>query len=234
MKKTNIIGVLLSVLISLFALGCVATVILHFNPDLNKFKLKRVEKNALKYIRQTYPEFIVDNISVEHDWKSSHYIVEYSDKSGESRTISFDHTGKELFTDNYIDEKADEIIWAYESGIEQKIDTALKNRLGLNPHYIIIDGIGVHDKEREIALEGLDISDTPVVCSIGIIGAKDRTTLEFAQISKDIYITITSLQLPVKQIKIHQQLSPDNRYDIVCPESMEEMSIEEINKLVNK
>ena len=39
---------------------------------LNIFKLKSVEKNALEYIHQTYPEFIVDDILVRHEWKSNH------------------------------------------------------------------------------------------------------------------------------------------------------------------
>ena len=50
-------------------------VAIFFNPNLNKFKLKSVDKNALEYTHQTYPEFAVDDISVRHEWKSNSYVV---------------------------------------------------------------------------------------------------------------------------------------------------------------
>lgn len=231
MKKKIIITTLVILFVVIF---CVA-VALWFNPNLNKFKLKSVEKNALEYIHQTYPEFEVDDILVRHEWKSNHYVVEYSDGKGDIRTVIFDHTGEELFVDEYIDREAWKIVNAYESSIEKKIDAVLKNILGeYSTSYIIIDDIKAHGKEREIALEGLDISSDSVECSIGIMGGKDETTLEFAKISKEIYVAVSSLGLPIDQIKIHQQNSPDSRYDIVCPANMDKMSIEEIDKLLKK
>lgn len=83
-------------------------------------------------------------------------------------------------------------------------------------------------------MKGLDISSDSVECSIGIMGGKDETTLEFAKISKEIYVAVSSLGLSIDQIKIHQQNSPDSRYDIVCPANMDKMSIEEIDKLLKK
>ena len=219
----------------LFVLIFCVAVVLWFNPNLNKFKLRSVEKNALEYIHQTYPEFTVDSILVRHEWKSNHYVVEYNNGKGDSRTVIFDHTGEELFVDEFIDSKAWEIVHAYESDIEQKIDAVLKNILGeYSTHYIIIDDIKAYGKEREIALEGLDISRDSVECSIGISGGKNATTLEFSKLSKEIYVSVSSLNLPIEQLKIHQQNSPDSRFDIVCPMYMGEMDIEDIDKLVKK
>ena len=48
----------------IFLVTLCVVVALWFNPNLNKFKLNSVEKNALEYIHQTYPEFTVDDISV--------------------------------------------------------------------------------------------------------------------------------------------------------------------------
>ena len=231
MKKKIII----TTLVILFVVILGIAVVLWFNPNLNKFKLKSVEKNALEYIHQTYPEFEVDDILVRHEWKSNHYVVEYSDGKGDSRTVIFDHTGEELFVDKYIDNVAWKIVNEYESDIEQKIDAVLKNILGeYSTHYIIIEDIKAHGKEREIVLEGLDISSDSVECSIGISGRKGKTTFEFAKLSKEIYVAVSSLELPIEQIKIHQQNSPDSRFDVVCPVNMDEMSIEEIDKLVKK
>lgn len=229
MKKKIII----TVLSSIFIVTLCVVVAFWFNPNLNKFKLNSVEKNALEYIHQTYPEFKVDDISVRYEWKSNHYVVDYNDGKGESRTIIFDHTGAEIFTDEYIDSRAWEIVHAYESGIEQKVDNVLKNILGeYSTHYVIIDDEKAFGKEREIALEGLDISKDLVKCSIGISGGENATTYDFAKLSKEIYVGISSLDLPIEEIKIHQQNSPDSRFDITCPVDMGAMSIEEIDKLV--
>ena len=231
MKKKIII----TVLSSIFIVTLCVVVAFWFNPNLNKFKLNSVEKNALEYIHQTYPEFKVDDISVRHEWKSNHYVVDYNDGKCESRTIIFDHTGAEIFTDEYIDSRAWEIVHAYESGIEQKVDNVLKNILGeYSTHYVIIDDEKAFGKEREIALEGLDISKDLVKCSIGISGGENATTYDFAKLSKEIYVGISSLDLPIEEIKIHQQNSPDSRFDITCPVEMGAMSIEEIDKLVRK
>ena len=231
MKKKIII----TVLSSIFIVTLCVVVAFWFNPNLNKFKLNSVEKNALEYIHQTYPEFKVDDISVRYEWKSNHYVVDYNDGKGESRTIIFDHTGAEIFTDEYIDSRAWEIVHAYESGIEQKVDNVLKNILGeYSTHYVIIDDEKAFGKEREIALEGLDISKNLVKCSIGISGGENATTYDFAKLSKEIYVGISSLDLPIEEIKIHQQNSPDSRFDITCPVDMGAMSIEEIDKLVRK
>lgn len=231
MKKKIII----TVLSSIFIVTLCVVVAFWFNPNLNKFKLNSVEKNALEYIHQTYPEFKVDDISVRYEWKSNHYVVDYNDGKGESRTIIFDHTGAEIFTDEYIDSRAWEIVHAYESGIEQKVDNVLKNILGeYSTHYVIIDDEKAFGKEREIALEGLDISKDLVKCSIGISGGENATTYDFAKLSKEIYVGISSLDLPIEEIKIHQQNSPDSRFDITCPVDMGAMSIEEIDKLVRK
>lgn len=231
MKKKIII----TVLSSIFIVTLCVVVAFWFNPNLNKFKLNSVEKNALEYIHQTYPEFKVDDISVRHEWKSNHYVVDYNDGKGESRTIIFDHTGAEIFTDEYIDSRAWEIVHAYESGIEQKVDNVLKNILGeYSTHYVIIDDEKAFGKEREIALEGLDISKDLVKCSIGIRGGDNATTYDFTKLSKEIYVRISSLDLPIEEIKIHQQNSPDSRFDITCPVDMGAMSIEEIDKLVRK
>ena len=231
MKKKIII----TVLSSIFIVTLCVVVAFWFNPNLNKFKLNSVEKNALEYIHQTYPEFKVDDISVRHEWKSNHYVVDYNDGKGESRTIIFDHTGAEIFTDEYIDSRAWEIVHAYESGIEQKVDNVLKNILGeYSTYYVIIDDEKAFGKEREIALEGLDISKDLVKYSIGISGGENATTYDFAKLSKEIYVGISSLDLPIEEIKIHQQNSPDSRFDITCPVDMGAMSIEEIDKLVRK
>ena len=231
MKKKIII----TVLSSIFIVTLCVVVAFWFSPNLNKFKLNSVEKNALEYIHQTYPEFKVDDISVRHEWKSNHYVVDYNDGKGESRTIIFDHTGAEIFTDEYIDSRAWKIVYAYESGIEQKVDNVLKNILGeYSTHYVVIDDEKAFGKEREIALEGLDISKDLVKCSIGISGDENATTYDFAKLSKEIYVEISSLELPIDEIKIHQQNSPDSRFDITCPVDMGAMSIEEIDKLVRK
>ena len=231
MKKKIIV----TTLVIIFLVAFCVVVALWFNPNLNKFKLKSVENNALEYIHQIYPEFTVDEISVRHEWKSNHYVVDYHDGKGESRTIIFDHTGVEIFTDEYIDSKAWEIVYAYESGIEQKVDNVLKNILGeYSTHYVFIDDEKAFGKEREIALEGLDISKDLVKCSIGISGGENATTYDFAKLSKEIYVEISSLELPIEEIQIHQQNSPDSRFDITCPVDMGAMSIEEINKLVRK
>ena len=231
MKKKIIV----TTLVIIFLVTLCVVVALWFNPNLNKFKLKSVENNALEYIHQTYPEFTVDSISVRHEWKSNHYVVDYNDGKGESRTIIFDHTGVEIFADEYIDSKAWKIVHAYESGIEQKVDNVLKTMLGeYSTHYVIIDDEKAFGKEREIALEGLDISKDLVKCSIGISGGENATTYDFAKLSKEIYVEISSLELPIDEIKIHQHNSPDSRFDITCPMDMGAMSIEEIDKLVRK
>ena len=219
----------------IFLVTLCVVVALWFNPNLNKFKLKSVENNALGYIHQTYPEFTVNDISVRHEWKSNHYVVDYNDGKGESRTIIFDHTGAEIFTDEYIDSRAWEIVYAYESSIKQNVDNILKNILGeRSTIYINIDNEKAIGKEREIALEGLDISKDLVKCSIGISGGENATTYDFAKLSKEIYVGISSLDLPIEKIKIHQQNSPDSRFDITCPVDMGTMSIEEIDKLIRK
>ena len=72
MKKKIIVTTLVIILVIIFLVALCVKVALWFNPNLNKFKLKSVENNALEYIHQTYPEFIVDDILVRHEWKSNH------------------------------------------------------------------------------------------------------------------------------------------------------------------
>ncbi len=226
--------IIVTTLVIIFLVALCVVVALWFNPNLNKFKLKSIENNALGYIHQTYPEFTVDDISVRHEWKSNHYVVDYNDGKGESRTIIFDHTGAEIFTDEYIDSKAWKIIYDYENSIKAQVTDALKNKLSIDAHYVIIDDKNADGKEQEIVLDGLDISRDSVNCSIGIIGEDNSLSLEFAKLSKEIFCTVFSLELPIENIEIHQQNSPDSRFDITCPMDMGAMSIEEIDKLVRK
>ena len=230
MKKKIII----TTFVIIFLVTLCVVVALWFNPNLNKFKLKSVENNALEYIHQTYPEFTVDSISVRHEWKSNHYVVDYNDGKGESRTIIFDHTGESVYIDEYIRDIASNIIYEYENNIELKVTEALKKELGIDAYYVIVDDENAIGKEKEIALKELDISNDSVTCSIGISGDDNSTTFDFAKLSKEIYVKISSLGLPIDEIKIHQQNSPDSRFDITCPMDMGAMSIEEIDKLVRK
>lgn len=235
MKKKIIV----TTLVIIFLVALCVVVALWFNPNLNKFKLKSVENNALEYIHQTYPEFTVDDIFVRHEWGSiycdgGHYVVDYNDEKGESRTIIFDHAGAEILSDEYIDYKSWKIIYDYENSIKAQVTDALKNKLSIDTYYVIIDDINVYGKEREIVLDGLDISRDSVNCSIGIIGEDNSLSLEFAKLSKEIFCTVFSLKLPIENIEIYQHNSPDSRFDITCPVDMGAMSIEEIEKLVRK
>lgn len=226
MKKKTTVFVVLAIIIL-----CVVTA-MYFNPNLNVFKLKRVENNALEYIHQTYPEFEVVNISAKHDWKSNWYIVDYNDGNGNSGRVFFDQTGENLYLDEYMRNKARDIIYDYEYDIELKIKYALENELSIDVYYIDAEDEIAREKEREIVLDGLDISADPVKCNVGITGDDNSTLQDFAELSKDIYLTISDLGLPVESLEIHQQNSPESRFDIACPENMGEMSIEEIKKLV--
>lgn len=205
-----------------------------FNPDLNIFKLKSVENNALEYIHQTYPKFTVDNISVRHEWKSNHYVVDYDNGAGDARTLIFDHTGEVVFVDEYIRDTAFRIIYDYENSIELKITEVLKKELDIDTHYLIVQDENARGKERDIALKGLDITNDVVTCSIGVTGDGNSSTIEFAELSKEIYIIVSSLGLPIEKMEIIQQNSTDSRFDIVCPVNMGEMSVEEIDKLIRK
>lgn len=234
MKKKIIITTLITTLSIIFTVTLCVVVALWFNPNSNKFKLKNVENNALEYIHQTYPEFTVDDISVRHEWKSNHYVVEYSDGKGDSRTVIFDHTGVTVFVDEYIRDTAFDIIYDYENSIRLRVTEALKSELNIDAYYVNIEDINAHGKERDIVLNGLDISKDSVNCSIGIRGEDNSLSLEFAKLSKEIYCTVFSLELPIENIEIHQQNSPDSRFDITCPVNMGEMDIEDIDKLVKK
>lgn len=229
MKKKIITTAFIILLITII---CIAVVLC--NRNLNIFKLKSVEKNALEYINQTYPDFIVSDISVRHEWKPNHYVVDYDDGKGDSRTVIFNHTGEDLFADEYIDSKAWKIIYDYEKSIKLKITEALKRELGIDAYYVTVDDRNVIGKEKEIVLEGLDISSDSVTCSIGIIGDDNSTTFDFATLLKEIYTVVFSLDLPIEKMEVIQHNSPDSRFDIVCPVNMSEMSIEEINELIRK
>ena len=227
-KSTTIIFVVLLIVIL-----CVL-VVFFLNPNLNIFKLKSVEGNALEYIHQTYPEFEVDNISIRHEWKANQYVVDYDDGAGDKRTLIFDHTGESVFVDEYIRDTAFSIIHEYENNIELKVTEALQNELGIEVYYIVVKDVNALGKERKIVLENFDISNDSVTCSIGVIGDDNSTTLEFATLSKEIYIVVSNLCLPIEKIEIIQQNSPDSRFDIVCPVNMDGMNIEEIDELVRK
>ena len=196
--------IIITTLVVLFIIILCVAVALCVNPNLNVFKLKSVEKNALEYIHQTYPDFIVSNISVRHEWKSNHYVVDYNDGKGDNRTVIFNHTGEELFVDEYIRSTAVSIIYEYENSIKLRITEALKTELGIDAYYVIVEDKNAIGKEREIALEGLDISNDSVTCSIGIIGDDNSTTFEFATLSKEIYTVVSSLYLPIEKIEIIQ------------------------------
>lgn len=234
MKKKIIV----TTLVIIFLVALCVVVALRFNPNLNKFKLKSVENNALEYIHQTYPEFTVDDISVRHEWRSiyhdgGHYVVDYNDEKGESRTIIFNHAGAKIISDKYIDYKAWDIIYDYENSIRAQVTDALKNKLSIDAYYVNIDDINVYGKDREIVLDGLDISGDSVNCSIGLTGEDNSLSLEFAKLSKEIFCTVCSLKLPIEKIRIIQHNSPYSRFEITCPVDMGTMSIEEIEKLVN-
>lgn len=226
--------VIITIFLIVFVIISVVTATMWLNPNLNILKLKSVENNALEYIHQTYPEFKVDDISVKHEWKSNNYVVEYSDDKGETRTVIFDHTGVNVFVDEYIRDTAFSIIYDYENSINLKVTEALKSELNIDVYYVNVEDTNAYGKERDIVLNGLDISKDSVNCSIGITGEDNGLSLEFAKLSKEIYCTISSLELPIENIEIHQQNSPDSRFDITCPMNMGEMDIEDIDKLVKK
>lgn len=230
MKKS----IITTTFVILFVIILCVAVALWFNPNLNIFKLKSVENKALEYIHKTYPEFAVEDISVRHDWKSNTYIVDYNDESEGARTVIFDNTGENVFIDEYIRDTAFNIIYDYENSIELKITEALKKELDIDTYYLIVKDENALGKERDIVLNGLDITNDFVTCSIGIIGDDNSTTVDFAMLSKEIYVVVTSLDLPIEKMEIVQQNSPDSRFDIVCPVNMCEMSVEEIDKLIRK
>lgn len=229
--KKKIITITFVILFVIILCGAVSV---WFNPNLNIFKLKSVEKNALEYIHQTYPEFIVDDILVRHEWKSNHYVVDYDNEAGDVRTIIFDHTCEEVFEDEYISDTAFRIIYEYENGIKLKITEVLKKELDIDTYYVIVEDENARGKERDIVLKGLDITSDFVTCSIGVIGDDNSSTIEFAEFSKEIYIVVSSLGLPIEKIEISQQNSPDSRFDIVCPVNMDIMSVEEIDNLIRE
>lgn len=229
--KHKVIAVL-SIVVA-FAMLCTA-IAFWIDPNLNKFKLKSVENNALEYIHKTYPEFEVANISVVHEWESNWYVVDYDDGNGDSRTVTFDHTGEKVSFDNYIHDKAFGIEYDYSESVENQIMEALKKELSIETHYILIEVDNIIGKDKELAFGELDISKQPITCSIGIIGSDNLSTLEFAKAAREIYGVVSALDLPIKKTELSQQNSPDSRFDIVCPENMSELSIEEIERLVEK
>lgn len=235
MNKKLVAYALFLLLIVLLCFAITAIILINlFTPNTNKYRLKQIEANAIEYINQTYPDFVITDIDVTHEWKPNHYVVNYCNADGESRTIIFDHTGEKLFIDEYISNNAWRIVYDYEKSIKTKIVSALKTELSIDTYYVNITDKNAYGKDREIVLEGLDISNDPVDCSIGIIGEDDSTTMEFAKLAKDIYLTVTSLHLKVAKIEIHQQNNPESRFDISCPYDMYEMSIEEIEKIVQR
>ena len=200
--------------------------------NVNEAVLKRVENNALKYINSTYGDFTVVNINAEYKWMENHYIVEYDDGNGDIRTVVFDSTGEKVVTDRYIYEKAWSIVNQYESNIKQKVELILQEILGKPAYYIIIDDNRAYGKDFEIAMENLDISNDPVECTVGINGHDDATTLEFAKLCKEIYVKISLSGLPIESLEIIQQNSEYGRFDLTCPYNMGELTIEEIDKLI--
>ena len=83
----------------------------------------------MEYINETYPEFVVEDISVTHEWKMNQYVVDYSDGKGDNRTLIFDHTGDDVEIDKYIHNKAFRIVYDYGENIESQVMQALKNKL---------------------------------------------------------------------------------------------------------
>ena len=98
MFKNKVIAIISAILI--FVLVCTG-IAFWINPNLNYFKIKSVENNAREYIHNTYPDFEIADIDVNHEWKSNTYVVDYNDENGDSRTVIFDHTGKNVFADEY-------------------------------------------------------------------------------------------------------------------------------------
>lgn len=229
--KHKVIAILSIIVIFIILCTCIAFWI---NPSLNKFKLKSIERNALEYINETYPEFVVEDISVTHEWKMNQYVVDYSDGKGDNRTLIFDHTGDDVEIDEYIHNKSFRIVYDYGENIESQVMQALKNKLTIDIYYVYVEVGNLIGRERDIALNGWDISKEPIVCSMQINSGDEGSTLEFAKSAKEIYAIISSLELPIEKIEIYQQNSPGSRFDITCPANMNELSIEQIEKLVKK
>ena len=220
-----ILGLLIIVILSSIA-------VLYFNPNLNYFKLKSVEKNALDYIDNTYPDFKVNELSVSHEWKSNHYVVTYKDDSDNERILTYDFTGENIFSDNYIIDEAHMIVHAYTNSIKEKIKMLVEANLNYKTHYIIVDDTNAYGKDREIVLNKLDISNDPVECTIGLVAPDEVTKAEFAQVALEIYEIIYNGGLPIAELNIVQQNSPESRFDIKCPGNMDKLSVSDIEKLI--
>lgn len=231
-KTKHKVMVILSIIVVFVTLNY--AIAFWIDPNLNKLKLKSVENNALEYIHDTYPDFAVDEISVVHEWKSNHYVVDYSDGKGDNRTVTFGHTGEKVSIDNYIHDKVYDIEYDYTNNVEAQITQALENESEIYVNYILIEAKNLIGREKDIALNGWDISKQPIVCSMEIRGTDKPSTLEFAKSAKEIYAIVSSLELPIEEIIIHQPHSPGGRFDIVCPDDMDELSIEQIEKLVER
>lgn len=230
MKKLAIIlAIMLGIL--LFVSIIVAGV-MHFNPNLNPFKLAKVEKNAILYFEEVYPDFEISEISVFHDWKPNYFRATCTDSSGEERKIAFDHTGERVILDEYLRGAYRKRVLDYEDDIVQQVTSVIEDNTEYDVYYTTVNVLDANDKEYEIAFENCDLSTFDIECSVGFSGGDNLQKSNFAKKALEVFELVKAIDLPLVKLEVIQHNNPESRYDVVFTPEMNGLTTADVELMV--
>lgn len=220
--------ILIGIIVVIVLLGCV---ILYMFTNGNTSKENVAKQAAVEYISKTYPNFEISDLDVVHDWKPNMYVVTCRDTSGNVRKVTFDHTGKKLAVDNYIEETSSQIIYDYTNSIKTALETKISNQV-VPVYYVNVDLYKNADEKRGIVIDGNSIYNDPVNCTIGFnyngILSKDQ----FVDLILQSVRIIKDSDVKIKTLKFVSQNSSQDRYDFEWDDTMLSMSPEELVQFI--
>ena len=145
--------------------------------SLNFVKINQIKKSAQEYVAAQYPDYVVKQFKVKHDWYPNVYYVTYTDgETSRSLTYSSD---KNFRSDNYINN----IISDFSLNYRMRKSEYLKEKL-LNAEYnISFVNINFEISEKEFYEKYKDTEEInePLNCSVGFYAETTYTKYKFAE-----------------------------------------------------
>lgn len=220
--------ILIGIIVVIVLLGCV---ILYMFTNGNTSKENVAKQAAVEYISKTYPNFEISDLDVVHDWKPNMYVVTCRDTSGNVRKVTFDHTGKKLAVDNYIEETSSQIIYDYTNSIKTALETKISNQV-VPVYYVNVDLYKNADEKRGIVIDGNSIDNDPVNCTIGFNYNGILSKAQFVDLILQSVQIIKDSDVKIKTLKFVSQNSSQDRYDFEWDDTMLSMSPEELVQFI--
>lgn len=224
-KSLKIVSIFIAIIISLIF-------IIYIGDGISvAYKKNIATQTAKEYITETYPDFQVVSLKTEYQWKSNAYVVTYTNKEGVQRQVTIDHTCKKLQADDYILRTARQVIFDYTDKIKNIIEIEISQKVK-KPYYVNVNLYKDYNEMKDIVLNGKDIINEAVDCTIGFTNYDGFSKEEFVELVIQSVKVIRENNLNIRSVDFVSQNGPNSRYDLKWNDYMADLSNEELVQYV--